>query len=203
MFRDCPNFSPVSQDYVWLAEYYKGGLAEFDFETIRENSFYDIEKEKLVRFGLVGRKKKMWFECSRGTFNILGKRVDIRYRTKDNIYELTNQNMYQRDIITYKRAYSETNVGGRKKKGKFLNGIISYSFGYKSEMVIGETTFNFKPIVTLPHGRDNEYILTVHLVSDRDLNGCLEFVNGDRVLDSFEAPLIANVGGELNWEVKI
>ncbi|MED1125354.1 hypothetical protein [Bacillus atrophaeus] len=203
MFKDCPSISPVAQDFIWLAEYYRGHLSEFDFETKKENSFYDIDKEKLVRFGLIGKQKKMWFECSRGTFNLSGRRVDVRYRTEDQVYELTNQNLYQRDIITYKKAFSEANVG-RKTEGEFKNNILSYSFGYKSEMEIEDVTFNFKPIVTLPHGReDNDHVLTVDLAADKDLDGYLEFIIGGKVVGSYEAPLQASVTGRLHWKVSI
>lgn len=200
MFKDCPSNSPVAQDYIWLAEYYKGHLSEFDFDTKEENSFYDIEKEKLVRFGLVGRNKKMWFECSGGTFNLLGKRIDIQYRAGDVIYSLTNQNKYQRDIITYKRAVSESNVG-RSKEGVMSNRILSYSFGFKTEMEINDATFNFKPIVTLPHGIDGNYILTVDLKADKDIDGCLELLRGGKVVASHKAPLKANITGRLHWKI--
>jgi hypothetical protein len=200
MFKDCPSISPVEQDYVWLAEYYQGHMSEFDFETKKENSFYDIDKEKLVRFGLVGRNKKMFFECSRGSFNLLGKRIDIQYRTDDAVYALTSQNLYQRDIITYKRAVSESSVG-RQSEGTMTSRILSYSFGYKSEMKIGDAVFNFKPIITLPDGMDSNYVLTVDLKADKDINGRLELVKGGEVVASHEAPLKADMTGRLHWKI--
>lgn len=200
MFKECPSVSPVTQDYIWLAEYYKGSLSEFDFETKKENSFYDIDKEKLVRFGLVGRNKKMFFECSRGSFNLLGKRIDIQYRTDNAIYPLTMQNVYQRDIITYKRAVSESSVG-RSTEGTMTSRILSYSFGYKSEMEIDGVAFNFKPIVTLPDGIDSNFVLTVDLNVDQDINGRLELLRGGEVVSSHEAPLKAGQTGRLHWKI--
>lgn len=200
MFKDCPSYSPVAQDYIWLAEYYKGYLSEFEFDTKKENRFYDIEKEKLVRFGLVGRNKKMWFECSGGTFNLLGKRIDIQYRAGDDIYKLTNQSVHQRDIITYKRAVSEASVGGRSG-GTMSNRILSYSFGFKTEMETGGATFNFKPIVTLPHGVDGNYILTVDLMANKDIDGKIELLRGGEVMASHEAPLKQNITGRIHWKI--
>lgn len=41
--------SPVSQAYVWIADYYDGTyLSEFDLQTQQANSFYTINKDKLV-----------------------------------------------------------------------------------------------------------------------------------------------------------
>src|SRR5690606_4680666 len=99
MFGKMKPYSPVIQDYIWVAEYYGGGISEFDLETKESNSFYDIDKSKLQRFGLIGKGKKMWFECYRGVFNINGNVYELIYRTNKD-YKLTGQDMFYRDIIT-------------------------------------------------------------------------------------------------------
>lgn len=200
MFNRCDSVSPVLQDFIWVAEYYNGYTSEFDFITRKENSFYNINREKLVRFGLIGKRLKMWFECYRGTFNVAGKRFDIVYKEGDTLYYLTGQDVYHRDIITFKQAYSDAVFGGRAKKGKFKSTIIAYFFGYKSELKIKDVTFNFKPIVKV--SADGKIFLDLHLVADRDLNGELLFLREGNLIESFSAPLEKNVGGGMCWIIK-
>lgn len=200
MFNKCPAYSPVEQSYIWLAEYYNGYLAEFDFKTKKENSFYDIEKEKLVRFGLVGKGNKLWFEVSRGVFNLFGKRVHVTYKTDNEAYELTKQNVRQEDIITYKKAFAEANAVGRQQSGIMRSNIINYNFGYKAKLKIDDTVFYFKPIITIPENTQEKPYITVRLSADKDLDGQLEIAIGNKSM-LWDAPLKKGVSGELSWYI--
>ena len=54
-FSEVNAVSPIpTQPFVWMAEYFSGGLAEFDLATGTENNFQDIDRDKLLRFGLIG-----------------------------------------------------------------------------------------------------------------------------------------------------
>lgn len=51
--------SPVAQSFIWVAEYADGShLAEYNFDNRKANSFYHIDKTKLIRFGLIGKARK-------------------------------------------------------------------------------------------------------------------------------------------------
>lgn len=186
----------VTQEYIWVAEYYNGFLYEFENEEL-ENSFYDIERERLQRFGLVG-KDRMWFECYRGTFNLLGNTYDLIYKWGDRVIPLTGMDMFQRDIITYKKAYAEAEIS--KKRGTFTNKIVAYYFGYKSEFEIEGIKFNFKPIICKSVG--GELYLDLHLVSSENLDGDLYILKNGEVIEKFNAPLVKNMAGGVQWEVR-
>ena len=55
--------APTRQPFAWVAEYINGTyLSEFDYITKQENNFYDIDRNSLVRFGLVGDGVSAYFE---------------------------------------------------------------------------------------------------------------------------------------------
>ncbi len=194
MFGSIKPYSPVEQNYIWVAEYYSGGLCEFDLETKESNSFYDIDKNKLQRFGLIGSGKKMWFECYRGTFNIEGNIYELVYRT-DKAYKLTGQDMFQRDIITYKKAVSDIDLTNRV--GSASSKIVAYYFGYKTEFKVDDITFNFKTIICVPINQP--MYIDIHLVADRDLEGELLFIKNNKIMDTYYAPLKKDVAGGMQW----
>jgi hypothetical protein len=197
MFGKIKPYSPVDQNYIWIAEYYSGGISEFDLETKEGNSFYDIDKSKLQRFGLIGKGKKMWFECYRGPFNINGDVYNLAYRL-DKIYMLTGQDMFQRDIITYKKAIADIDL--TKRAGSSKSRIVGYYFGYKTEFKIDGIKFNFKPIVCIPVGQP--MYIDIHLVANRDLEGELLFIKNDEIIDTIYAPLKKDVAGGIQWRLR-
>ena len=196
MFGNIKPYSPVTQDYIWVAEYYGGGISEFDLETKESNSFYDIDKSKLQRFGLIGKGKKMWFECYRGVFNINGNVYELIYRT-DKDYKLTGQDMFYRDIITYKQAIADIDL--TKRVGSSESKIVGYYFGYKTELKIDDITFNFKPIISIPINKP--MYIDIHLVANKDLKGELLFVKNGDIIDTIYAPLKKDVAGGIKWRV--
>lgn len=103
---DRPMSPKKDQAYIWMAEYLNGSLTEFELDGSRENNFKDIEKDKLVRFGLIGQGKKFWHEVKGGTFNVMGRRFNFSFKDENGVvYNLTsNGNILQNDIITYKQA---------------------------------------------------------------------------------------------------
>lgn len=192
MFGKIDPYSPGEQDYIWIAEYYGGGISEF--ENKESNSFYDIDKSRLQRFGLVGKGNKMWFECYRGPFNINGDVYELVYKT-DRDYKLTGQDMFQRDIITYKKAISDIDL--TKRMGSAGSRIIAYYFGYKTEFTLDDITFNFKPIICVPINRP--MYIDIHLVADKDLEGELLFIKNNKIMDTVYAPLTKDVAGGMQW----
>lgn len=204
MFTKTNGYSPVAQDFIWLGEYIDGThLAEFDFVTKEENSFYSLNKDKLFLFGLVGGGLRMFYDPD-GRFNIAGRVVDFVYATPEKEYYLTSA-LYttNRDPITYKDAtaklssFNDPNI----QSGLASNSTITqYTFGYKSNVEIDGVKFNFKALCKVPF---NEPIyMNLRLVSDTELDGKFQIRVGGVVVSEFQSPLKTNVGGELNWLVQ-
>lgn len=194
--------SPVSaQDFIWLATYSNETfLSEYNFDNQQQNSFYDIDKDKLLRFGLIGMGMNMHYEVNGGTFNIAGRMVDFAYRDNDtgNVYHLTGQPVIvYNDIIQFKNAEADFNPVGNS--GTAESTITQYNFGYKQTLDIDGVQFNLKAICGVPYGK-NIY-MNVRLVADKDMNGSLLIrMNGVQQF-LYDAPLSIDIGGEINWEV--
>ena len=197
IFQTHNGRSPVDQEFVWVGEYSNGEhLAEFDLETKEENSFRSLDKDKLIRFGLIGHKMKLFFE-SNGIFNLNGLSVEVFYRVGEKVIPLTgNRKVNYQDIITYKDAESALHPRG----GVLKTRINQFNFGYKTLIENEEANFNFKPIVKIPF--NNPAHINFWLVSDQDLDGEFVIVRNGKEHEVIDAPLKAHVGGELNWVVK-
>ena len=63
--------SPVHNEghtFIYFAEYDDGGyFYEYDNET-NHHKFDDMDKEKVVKFGLIGNKLKLYFDLNSGMF---------------------------------------------------------------------------------------------------------------------------------------
>lgn len=208
-FSEVNAVSPIpTQPFIWMAEYFSGGLTEFDLETGVENNFQDIDKDKLLRFGLIGNKRKMWFECIGGTMNIAGRRIDIAFETKDGKrYNLTgNGGLMMKDIITFKKAVADVPIGiGNKKasvarSGELKSSIVGYYYGYKTQIAIDGVTFSFKPIVSLPLSK--AAYIEVSLIADTDLEGKIVFIKNREDIESFEGVLEKDKTNKINWLIK-
>ncbi|MCC3381813.1 hypothetical protein ACFQ5D_02760 [Paenibacillus farraposensis] len=205
MFAQCNGYSPVSQDFIWLGEYTDGThLSEYDFVTQAENSFYAIQREKLIRFGMVGHGQTFFFE-SDGIFKLAGRMVELVYSTPDKDYHLTG-NVFQsyRDIIAYKDAeasglpnYSPAAAG---EKGVMSSTITQFNFGYKAALLIDQVEFHVKAICKIPFNAPVH--MALRLVSNTELNGKLQVKVNGLVTQEFSAPLKHDIGGELNWLVQ-
>lgn len=190
--------SPVNQDFVWLAEYMNGTeLCEYDVLTKDENSFYSIQRENLLRFGLFGHGMKMYYEVFGGIFKIAGQMIEVIYKVGDKEYYLTGQQAMYKDIITYKNAEATINLFDGK--GGMNSNITQFNFGYKTTLDIDGVQFNFKAITSIPFG--NPSYMTFWLVADQELEGKLQIKKNGRVIEEIDAPLSKDVGGELNWTI--
>lgn len=192
-------YSPVKfQDFIWIASYFDDTfLPEYNYDNLKENSFYSIERDKLIRFGLVGYGMSLYFEVLGGIFKLAGQMIEVLYKVENKEYHLTGQPfiMYN-DIITYKDAEATMNL----KTGKTSNGMITqYNFGYKQHLNIDGVNFNFRAICCIPYGR--KVYMNFRLVADQELNGVLCIKRNGRVVAEINAPLNKSMGGEVNWEV--
>lgn len=202
VFTNIGGHSPVGQDFVWLAEYVDGThLSEFDFSTKEENSFYDIQKEKLIRFGLVGHGLKLFNEAS-GIFNLSGQEIVAAYKYDGKEIPLMGSIRHKyNDIIAYKDAESVTSIRPIPGTGgTMVNRINQFNFGYKTSLHIDGVNFNFRALCCVPF--NNSMYMNFRLVADQELDGTLVIYKNGLPVEEFTAPLSAQVGGELNWIVK-
>lgn len=205
-FTSINAVSPIpTQPFLWMAEYFSEGLAEYDLKTGKPNNFKDIEKDKLVRFGLIGNNRKMWYEVTGGTFHIAGRNIGIAYETEDGKrYVLAgNGALNMNDPISFKQGYIDINVNSKSPKGTVHNEqtrISAYYYGYKSQFEIDGVKFSFKPIVALPLSKP-AYI-EVSLMADKDLDGKLVFVRNGEDFECFKGMLQAGKTAKINWLIK-
>lgn len=186
--------SPVGQDFIWLADYADGThLSEYDFVTKKENSFYAIDKSKLIRFGLVGQNQRLYFDYD-GIFYLNGVAVEAAY-VADQEYVLTGHMGKYQDIIQYKDAESVVNLMG----GGVRSQVTQYNFGYKTVLSYGDVVLNFQSICHVP-SRQPVYF-TFRLVANQNLNGTFAIKRNNRIVQEIPAPLTKGVGGEANWVV--
>ncbi|MBU7316164.1 hypothetical protein [Paenibacillus oleatilyticus] len=191
--------SPVkTQDFIWLAAYMDGTfLSEFSYDSQKENSFYAIEKDRLIRFGLIGYGMNFYYEVLGGTFKLAGQMVEVIYKTDEKEYYLTGQQMMYQDLIQYKDAEATLNLF--EGAGATNSKITQYNFGYKQNLKIDDANFNFKAICHIPYGKP--IYLSLRISADSNLNGRLCIRKNGLTIEEFDAPLKANVAGQLNWEL--
>lgn len=193
MFSENIKHSPVNQDFVWVAEYANGShYSEFDFLTKKENNFYNIKRDELIRFGLIGCGFKLYYESIGGVFKLNGQMIEVIYEVDGKEYNLTGSQNFYNDIIAYKDAESVLTLNSTEAK----NHITQYNFGYKINLDFDQVNFSFRALCKIPY--NNQMHLNFRLVADEDLNGFLIIKKNGFVVDKFEAPLQKNIGGELN-----
>ena len=114
------NFeSPVTQrQFIWFARYNDGTFfTEFENDG-KENSFYDINKENLKEFGLIGHGAKYSFTTEDGTFTVFnpdGTKYTFVFNLDDEAQKLIRLSKNSdtspfNDIIQLKRFYTDFEI---------------------------------------------------------------------------------------------
>ncbi|TVX86089.1 hypothetical protein [Paenibacillus agilis] len=205
LFNQSNGVHPIkTQDFIWLANYYDGGyLTEYNLET-QESSphrFYQIDKSKLVQFGLIGHGSKLFFNIADGVFDINGHKFGISYVVNGKEYNLNGRCLIYNDIITYKDCVSEAIPQlFRGGSGEFTNKIVQYSFGYKKKFVMDGIAFKFQPLVSIPC--NNQAYMNIKIASDVDLNGKVIIRRGGIKVGEIDAPLQKDHSSIINWVMK-
>lgn len=190
-----PANSPVLQDFVWFGEYSDGGIiSEFDFITKQENSFYSIQREKLIRFGLIGHGSRLYFEVPGGIFKVNDHVFEFAYTVGGTVYPLTGLLKAYRDIIAYKDAEASISNKGTSSS------IFQYNVGYKEVVEYEGIRFNFKVICKIPLG--SPAFMDFRLVANQDLNGKFLIARDRKIVADYDAPLSREVGGELSYVIR-
>lgn len=207
-FSQIDAYSPVdSQKFIWLAEYFDNtGLAEIDFDTKNSNNFKDINKDKLIYFGLIGNNNKLKFSSSNGLFNINGKTISISFKDRDTNTEYVlsgNSICDASDIITFKKAHADMKTK-RSNATKIYTAqtiIDAFYFGYKNQIIFKDGfKISYKPIVCIPiNGRP---YIEINISGNDNKSGELIIKKNNKIIDSIDTSIIKNITMKLNWFIK-
>ena len=152
-----------------------------EFEGDKENSFYDIELDRLKRFYV----DDDFYVVDSGVFNINNKIFNVSYEFNGEVHNLTGADTDYNDLIQYKDAHSEFDP----KTGFKGNVVDAYNFGYKTSIEIKGIEFHFKVIVT----KGKKTYATVFLSSNEEVDGKLHlYIDG--VEKIYHAPLRGKEG---------
>ncbi|MFJ7915864.1 MULTISPECIES: hypothetical protein [unclassified Lysinibacillus] len=199
LFTNAGSTQAIGIPFNWNAEYANGkDYAEYDLLTHKQNDFYLIQRNQVIRFGLFGQGMKLFFEMSDGSFNLNGRRIEIEYIDDNSeVYHLTTNFAYK-DLITYKEAYADyNNVQGIQKSN-----IKSINFGYKTKYEKEEVQLFFQPIVSLPLENGESPFIEIKMTSNKPMNGHLVLKSRGIEIERFSAPLEVNRAGQINWTIK-
>lgn len=192
--------SPVNQSFIWVAEYSDGThLAEFDFQTKKLNNFYNIDKTKIIKFGLIGEGSQVFFDVGNGIFTLNNHRIMISYQANGKEYPLTGRALVYKDIITYKDAVSDA-IPHLKGQGAFVNTITQFNVGYKKKMELLDVNINFQCIMSIP--LNNPAFMQIKITSDKDLEGRLIIRRNGVIVDEINAPLKSGYAGQVDWIIR-
>lgn len=160
--------------FHWVAEYIDGTELEELEDNGKENSFYDIDKDKLTKYYLKGQIN-VGFDLFTGNFFLSREespafKVELKIQLRDDFVTAPSS-----DIIQYKDAISLFCPGN----GATEDFIERYNIGYKWVSGNGESdpTKSVKIIAHIDIEKNIVY-LTVRLVWDKDYEGPL-LINGE------------------------
>jgi hypothetical protein len=198
------RYSPVpeGQHFVWLAEYYDSTyLSEFNFDDRKEHNFYTIDRNKLIRFGLVGMGSQIYFDVANGVFNINKNRIQLSYMADEIEYPLTGRTFLYNDIIQYKDAIGDGKLLSKTATGRIKGHIESHNVGYKKKMELAGVNIHLRVILHIPQRKNEGLYLEVKISADKDLDGKLVFRVNGLVANEVHAPLIEKRAGIINWHL--
>lgn len=183
--------SPVTdQDFIWIASYMDGTyLTEYSFDTKIKNNFYDINKNSLIRFGLIGHGMNLYFEVYGGEYKLAGRMIEVFYKDRktNEDYPLTGHALSPYNNID-QRKHGESAIDRSLVQG-FSNGEIKqFDFGYTKNLLVKDVNFIFKTTCCLPYGQN--FYLNIELTADRDFeDGMIVIRKNGTQLFELDAPL--------------
>lgn len=191
-------------DYMFMAEYLDGALLfECHQDMKKGRTVKEVDKNKVIRFGLIGQGLRTYFNIANGIFIHDGNKIEMIYKTKEREYNLTNNTMLYNDLIYFKNAYTECQHSFTNNRSNASGQVFTgYNYGYKTKLTFDDgTQFYFKPILSIPLNQPTN--LNIRLVSNKDLDGVIVIKINDLTKYELIAPLEKNIGGELTWFLRI
>ncbi|GIP58125.1 hypothetical protein MKX50_15290 [Paenibacillus sp. FSL W8-0186] len=199
MLRNIHPCSPVEQDFIWVAEYDDNTyLTEYNFDDKKGNLFDSIDKDRLLRFGIIGLGRRFHYEVWGGTFRVDGKMYEFFFETKDKTIPLTGNQIYYNDVISYKSA--EVFLNPSTLQSVRGTTITSYTFGYKVGIDRENNELQFKAQCVIPY--DSPLHFNFRLVSSKSLTGDFVIRKNGKEIDRIKTSLKKNVASELNWIIQ-
>lgn len=199
MLSHIKPYSPTTErDFIWIAEYANGThLAEYDFISKKHNDFSLIRKQDVIRFGLFGHGYRFFYETVGGRFFTPFGYVDFNLKTKEKIYNLTSNQFMYTDMITYKQAEMDFNPLDGYGTGKSI--ITEYVFGYKQKLKFDDVNFSIKILVRI--AEDTPVYFDVKMVSNQDIDGTIQILRHDIILDEYPVTLTKDINSTFQWMV--
>lgn len=208
--REFNNFKAPAhahgREFMWLGLYNDGDyISEFDLKYRKENSFYTIQQQKLLTFGLMGHGNFFYYSTHNGQFNLNDKKIQVLYKVGDQVYTLTDapNTTYNQKPISFKSAESFFNPFGEQTEGTLKPFIYEYSVGYKQKLEYNNNvTIWFQPVLNVPMKQNEPLYMTIRLVSNQNLNGELIILSNGVPKLHEKAPLQIKQAGQMNWVVR-
>lgn len=139
--RDIRPYSIKPNDgFMWVAELMDEGV-----KNEYEINGFDIDRKKLINFGIVGLANRMFYEIPTGIFNLNSRRLEFSIMTDEGLeYELTNNYGLYNDCICYHNFWQNLNDPSDP-----TSHFCGYSFGYKRKLNLSDFELNFQPILVV------------------------------------------------------
>lgn len=190
------------KDFIWVAEYTNGLLfPEYILENnvIKQNSFFDIDKQNLLRFGYIGHGMNFYFDTFNGTIKINENEYTIKYIDENDVeYNFCNQlNVFYNQIIQFKNAASTFNPASGGSNQERIEG---YNLGYKENLIINGKEFSFKAIIRIPFNQPVK--IEYRIVCKEQLKGNLVIMKNQFQKFDYPADLNVDEAYELSWIVR-
>lgn len=187
--------SPVEKDFIWIAEYDDGKIIhEFNLETKEENFFSDLEQNKIVRFGLIGRGMKFYFETFGGFFKIAGQMIEASLKTTNYLFDLTGRN---EDAVTFYNTKSETIT---LENGSTEEKIYQYNFGYETMLNINGFTIDFTATCCITYGEPIKIIFNA--INNLPTDGNVRIKKNGEIVEESYMVLEANTLNTYTYVLK-
>lgn len=198
-----PLYSPVQErDFVWIGMYPNGtSLSEFSFNTKKEHSFYELKKNELIKFGLIGHGLFPHFNTWNGVFYLEGNTYELEFRTEKELIPLTSAlNTSYHDVITYKDAECFNGLDVKSNNKNLTSFIYQYVFGYKTQIKYSNINFYLRVLFKIPLNKP--MCLSIRLVPDQNLKGILYIRRNGIIVLEADADFKKNEAAELEWRLR-
>ncbi|WP_431785769.1 hypothetical protein [Paenibacillus lactis] len=198
MIHNIHPCSPVEQEFIWVAEHEDTTITEYDFLTKEENQIKQVDRNSLLRFGLIGRGNRYYYEVFGGTFKIAGRMYDFSLISNDIETPLTGRQQHYNDFITYKNA--EMYINPHTLETVVDPTITDYVFGYKTNFDSEDLKIQFKVQCLISY--DNPMYFNIRLVPSKKFKGNLLIKKNGETIETIPTDIKKNKASELNWIIQ-
>ena len=179
-----------NEGFMWVAEILdKGVKNEYEIDG------FDIDRDKLVNFGIVGLGNNLHYSTSNGIFNLNGRTIEFALKNEELEYDLTKRYGKYNDCICYQNYFQNLN-----KPNDGDSHFCGYSFGYKTKLDLMDLVVNFQPILVV-NFKEVPYF-KIRLVSNKDVKGKLLLKIDRKYGVEIDIDLKENISSEYEYYLK-